>query len=158
MENEVNTKLSERIFKSRLDYYWKSLSIYAIILSLAILIQESLSNLKVVNAIYKPLIFLLIFFVIITSIALLYQIYKKKSIILNEEGIVFKYRNKSRQFNWDKIIKITFIRDKFSSKSAPQIIRIKVNKYRFFRVNPSSFENETELINYLQDIKLRYHK
>jgi hypothetical protein len=158
MENEVNTKLSERIFKSRLDYYWKSLSIYAIILSLAILIQESLSNLKVVNAIYKPLIFLLIFFVIITSIALLYQIYKKKSIILNEEGIVFKYRNKSRQFNWDKIIKITFIRDKFSSKSAPQIIRIKVNKYRFFRINPSSFENESELINYLQDIKLRNHK
>lgn len=158
MENELNIKHESKVFNYRLDYYWKSLSIYSIILSILILIEELIPKTSTSNSISQPFIFLMVFFVIITTAALVFQMYKKKSVIISEDGITFSFRNKNKFIKWDEIIKISFVKDNFKESSQLQLIRIKVNKYRFFLINPSTYENENEIVSILLDFKNKYNK
>lgn len=158
MENELNIKQESKVFNYRLDYYWKSLSIYSIILSILILIEELIPKTSNSNSISQPFIFLMVFFVIITTVALVFQMYKKKSMIISEEGITFSFRNKNKFIKWDEIIKISFVKDNFKESSQLQLIRIKVNKYRFFLINPSTYENENEIVSIILNFKNKFNK
>jgi len=99
----------------------------------------------------------LIFIVGITSIALLYQIYHKKSIIIEEDGIKFSYRNNSKKIQWANVLKIIFVYEEIMQKNSVKLVKIKTDKYRFIRINTSAFENENELIASLQKVKSKYN-
>lgn len=158
MSNIESINNISRIFKYRLDYYWKALSIYAILLSIVIVIRFSLSNVKIIYSIYEPLLFLLVFFVFITSMALFVQIFNKKSISLNNESIILSTRNFTKTFEWKDINKISFIKDKFRKNNDIRLIKIKINKVKTLKINPSYYENEVDLINFFSEIKTTYKK
>lgn len=158
MSNIESINNIRRIFKYRLDYYWKALSIYAILLSIVIVIRFSLSNVKIIYSVYEPLLFLLVFFVFITSLALFVQLFNKKSISLNNESIILSTRNFTKTFEWKDIIKISFIKDKFRKNNDIRLIKIKINKVKTLKINPSYYENEVDLINFFSEIKTTYKK
>jgi hypothetical protein len=145
-------------FTSRLDYYWKSLSIYAVLLSIVFVIRESLSNVKFITAIYQPLTYLLIFFVVVTSIALLVQFYKKRYIEISESRIGLHSRNKSRYIQWSDIAKISIAYENVANKSFIKVIRLKVDKFKYYFINPTSYENEKELIEIILEKKKELKK
>lgn len=156
MENQY-----PKIFEYRLDYYWKSLSLYAIVLSIFILIRESISNVKVIESIYQPIIFLLILVTVITSAALLYQMYQKKKIIFYDDKIILKNRWFEKTINFSEINKILIKKNKFKKIDTYRLILIRLkNKRRGIRINPGYYNNENQLIDEFIQIKqkLSYEK
>jgi len=153
MESPVN-----KVFEYRLDYYWKSLSLYAVVLSIFILIRESISNTKVIDNIYQPIIFLLIFITIITSIALLYQIYQKKKIILENSKILLTTRWYTKSIDLNNIQKIIIKTKKYKKLDIYKIIIIKLKgKRRAIRINPAYYNNENLLIDEFSTIKKQFN-
>jgi len=153
MESPVN-----KVFEYRLDYYWKSLSLYAVVLSIFILIRESISNTKVIDNIYQPIIFLLIFITVITSIALLYQIYQKKKIILENSKILLTTRWYTKSIDLNNIQKIIIKTKKYKKLDIYKIIIIKLKgKRRAIRINPAYYNNENLLIDEFSTIKKQFN-
>lgn len=150
---------SEQHFPYRLDYYWKSLSLYSIILSVFLLIKESISNNKIITAVYHPVIIILILFIFITLSALLIQIRQKKVIILSNDKITLSTRNKSKSFYWKDIQKIYLITTQLKKENTIRLIKLKINgRRRALRINPSMFQNENNLVIFLTEIKTKYKK
>jgi len=146
------------IFEFRLDYYWKSLSLYAIVLSIFILIRESISNTKVIDRIYQPIIFLLIFITVITSIALLYQMYQKKKIIIEGSKLILKSRWFFKTINFQNIQKIVIKNNKYKKLDFYRIIFIKLKgRRRAIRINPAYYDKEQMLIEEFTRIKKEYN-
>lgn len=147
-------KQDTKIFEYRLDYYWKSLSLYAIVLSIFILIRESISNTKVIDNIYQPIIFLLIFITVITSIALFYQIYQKKKIIIENTKIMLNTRWYTKSIDINNIQKIIIKTNKYKKLDIYKIILIKLKgKRRAIRINPAYYDKENLLIDEFTRIK-----
>ncbi|OGU60299.1 MAG: hypothetical protein A2X64_03650 [Ignavibacteria bacterium GWF2_33_9] len=156
MENTEHNKYQKQ-FSFRLDFYWKALSLYAMVLSIAILIEEFFAGVKSSKLIYQPLIFLMILFVILTSLTLLYQIFRRKKLSINDEGITISFRNHSKTILWEKVLKIYFVFDKINKKKTVRLIKLKIINHRYLRINPNAYEHETELISILEDIKSKYN-
>ncbi len=154
--NEIVAK-TNNCYEYRLDYYWKSLSLYAIVLSLFIFVKEIANDAKIIDAIYKPVIFLLIFIVAATTISLLFQIYQKKRILISEDNIIIKNRWRERIISREKIKKITFVKDRFNKKNDIRLIRIRIYRTFFLRINPGYYENEDQLIKDFQSIKSKFN-
>ena len=143
-----------KVFEYRLDYYWKSLSLYAVVLSIFILIRESISNPKVIDNIYQPIIFLLIFITAVTSFALLYQMYQKKKIIIEDKKIVLQTRWYTKSIDFNNIQKIIIRTNKYKKFDIYKIILIKLKgKKRAIRINPAYYYNENLLIEEFSIIK-----
>ncbi len=146
------------VFEYRLDYYWKSLSLYAIVLSVFILIRESISNTKVIESIYQPIIFLLIFITVITSIALIYQMYQKKKVIIEETSFVFKNRWFTKIIDFQNIQKIVIRNNKYKKLDFYRIIFIKIKgKRRAIRINPAYYDKEQLLLDEFIRIKKEFN-
>lgn len=147
-------KSNYNVFEYRLDYYWKSLSLYAIVLSIFILIKESISNTKIIETIYQPIIFLLIFITIITTIALLYQIYQKKKIIIEDTKLMLKNRWFSKIINFEDIKKIVIRSSKYRKLDNYRLIFLEVKgRHRAIRINPAYYDKENILIEEFARIK-----
>ena len=146
-----------RQFTFRLDFYWKALSLYAIVLSVAIIIEEFFSNVKYSNLIYQPLIFLMILFVLLTSLSLLYQFYRRKKLMIDDTGITISYRNHSKTIHWNHVKKIAFVNDRINKNKSIRLVKIKIENFRSLRINPNSYDHESELISTIEDIKNKFH-
>lgn len=145
---------NNKIFEYRLDYYWKSLSLYAIVLSVFILIRESISNTKVIDRIYQPIIFILIIITAITTIALLYQMYQKKKIIIGETKFILSNRWFTKIIDFQSISKLIIRSNKYKKLDIYRIIFIKVKgKKRAIRINPAYYNEENLLIEEFARIK-----
>lgn len=148
---------TENCYKYRLDYYWKSLSLYAVVLSLFIFIKEIANDTKIIEAIYKPIIFLLIFIVAITTISLLVQIYQKKQLLISEDKIILKNRWREKVIPRKSINKIIFIKDRLNRKNTIRLIKVRILNRFVLRFNPGYYENEEQLIKDFQSIKSKYN-
>lgn len=149
---------NNKVFEYRLDYYWKSLSLYAIVLSVFILIRESISNTKVIDRIYQPLIFLLIFITAITTIALLYQMYQKKKIIIEESKFILKNRWFTKIIDFQNIHRLIIRSNKYRKLDIYKIIFIKVKgKKRAIRINPAYYDKENILVEEFARIKKEFN-
>ncbi len=157
IDNKEIVEKTNNCYEYRLDYYWKSLSLYAVVLSLFIFVKEIANDAKIIDAIYKPVIFLLIFIVTATTISLLFQIYQKKRLLISEDNIIIKNRWRERIISREKIKKITFVKDRFNKKNDIRLIRIRINRTFFLRINPGYYENEDQLIKDFQSIKSKFN-
>ncbi|HPD33488.1 MAG TPA: hypothetical protein PKV40_03995 [Candidatus Kapabacteria bacterium] len=158
-EEEIkNEIIPTKTFYSQLDYYWKSLAIYAICLSIVILIRQTISQDKLIIAIYQPIILILSIIIIITTIALLYQVYLKREIIISSEGIKVSRRGFNKFYPIEMISWI-YIPEMFNGKNnrnryMPVVIHLKNN--RKIRINPVIYKNDKELLNLLIQLKEFY--
>jgi hypothetical protein len=157
IDNKEIVEKTNNCYEYRLDYYWKSLSLYAVVLSLFIFVKEIANDAKIIDAIYKPVIFLLIFIVTATTISLLFQIYQKKRLLISEDNIIIKNRWRERIISREKIKKITFVKDRFNKKNDIRLIRIRINRTFFLRINPGYYKNEDQLIKDFQSIKSKFN-
>ncbi len=151
--NQKNNLSVPQVFSTRKDYYWKALSIYLIILSAFLLIKESISNSKIIHAVYHPIIIILLLFIVITFGSLIYQKWFKQELILSIDKIIFSNRERTRAIPWEKVLKISLIRNPFNKNRTTRLIKLKISKYRSIRINPSIYNNERELLRTFYQIK-----
>ena len=125
----------ERVYKYKLDFYYKSLIIYLITLFGYILIKGNFTHATFEVVIKDPIIY--------------------------KRVITFKNRFGEREVGYNEILTVRFSKEKRISKeerSEVRIVKLKLkDRKRFLRIRLNDFQNETELIKEFKNISRKMH-
>jgi hypothetical protein len=142
-------------FHQRLDFYWQSIAIYAVVLLLYGLFKGSLEKGEFTIALYDPVVILMSLFMLASAIGLAVNYYKNKSVTVGKDYLIFRTRLHEKRFTAGDIIRIGIKREKpMKMHNRFSVIKIKVkSRRRVIRIRPSSFWNEPELIHSVIQLK-----
>ncbi len=143
------------VFQQRLDFYWQFIAVYSVILLFYSLMRGSIEEGKITLVLNDPLVLLLAFFIITTSLAMLVTLYRRRKIIIGKDYIIFKNRFRQKKYSADEIIRISLGRvNRLKKRAAYRVIRIKVRKRRrAIRIRPNAYWDDKELIHSIMKIK-----
>lgn len=141
----------EKIFKVRLDYYYKLLVIYFIFLAAYIMMRGSFGGKELTIVLHDPILYITGFFIVYTIIVLLANIIKSKEIHFIQDRFLIKNRFGEREIMFKDILYIKFSRERRrykDGKSSVKRVRIKLNNRRnLTRIRLSEFYDEKKLYN-----------
>jgi len=148
--------MGERVYKYKLDYYYKSLIIYLITLIAYILIKGNFSHATFEVVVKDPIIYIILIFIGFFLIVLISNAIRARQIIFSDRKIIFKNRFGQREIGFNEVLHVRFSRPKRLSKeerSEVRIVKLKLlNRKRFLRVRLNDFQNEKELISEFRNI------
>lgn len=143
--------MGERVYKYKLDFYYKSLIIYFVTLIVYIIIKGNFTHSTFELVIKDPIIYIIAIFIIFFLVLLLANAIWAREIVINDKTIIFKNRFGQREVGYNEILNIRFSREKRISKeekSDIRIVKLKLkNRKRLFRVRLNDFQNELKLVN-----------
>lgn len=140
-------------FRYNLSFYYQSTLIYFIVFVVYIVIRGEFVENSFTLITKDPIIYFFGIIVLISIIGLLYNLYRKKHIEVNEEGIAFINRNGRKSFGRNDIIWIKL--SKAAEVKKPlRLIRIKLkNRRRPLLIRPYDYENEAALVTRFEELK-----
>lgn len=148
--------MNKRIYKYKLDFYYKSLIIYLVTLFAYIIIKGNFTHATFEVVIKDPIIYIISIFILFFLTVLLINAVKAKQIIFDERTIVFKNRFGQREVGYNEILSVRFSREKRMSReerSDVRIVKLKLKgRKRFLRIRLNDFQNESELIKEFKNI------
>lgn len=148
--------MSDRIYKYKLDFYYKSLIIYFVTLIAYILIKGNFTHATFEVVIKDPIIYIILIFIAFFLTVLLTNTIRAREIIFGERIMILKNRFGQREITYNDILNVRFSREKRISKrekSTVRIVKLKLkDRKRFLRIRLSDFQNETGLINEFKNI------
>lgn len=143
--------MDERVYKYKLDFYYKSLIIYLVTLIIYIIVKGNFTHSTFELVIKDPIIYIIAIFIIFFLILLLANAVRAREIVINNKMIIFKNRFGQREVGYNEILNIRFSREKRRSReerSDIRIVKLKLkNRKRLFRVRLNDFQNELDLVN-----------
>lgn len=146
----------ERVYKYRLDFYYKSLIIYLITLIIYIIIKGRFFQERFEVAVKDPIIYVIVMFIAFFLIVLLANAVRAREIAIDENKIIFKNRFGQREVYTKDILHVRFSREKRRSsenRSDVRIVKLKLrNRKRLLRIRLNDFQNEKELMNEFRNI------
>lgn len=136
----------------RLDYYWKAISFYAVATLVYSVVRGIYTfshedgSIKVV--LYDPIMILLLLFICGSAMTLLVNWWMRRSIVINNDSIVFRNRFRQRTIHASDIEQMTIGKEKrVKVRGAFKLIKIRLkSRRRLLRIRTSSFNNERELV------------
>ena len=136
------------------DFYWKSLAMYGAALLLYAVLKGTIEEGTLSIALFDPIVLLLGFFVILSTIALFVNRYTKRTIIIGDDFIAFRNRFRERIFRINVIKSIVLRKERRFTMNSLKVVKIFIiGKRRPLRLRPSLFEHEQELISDLKRLK-----
>lgn len=142
--------MQERIYKYKLDFYYKSLIIYLITLIVYILIKGRFFHERFEVVVKDPIIYIIIIFIAFFLIVLLANAIRAREIIIDSRKIIFKNRFGQREIEIKEILQVRFSREKRqrnAERSNVRIVKLKLrNRKRLLRIRLNDFQDERELI------------
>ncbi|HMS65831.1 MAG TPA: hypothetical protein PKD83_11330 [Ignavibacteria bacterium] len=151
--------MTERIYKYKLDFYYKSLIIYFVTLIVYIIIKGNFTHSTYELVIKDPIIYIILIFILFFLILLVSNAVRAREIIFKDEKIIFKNRFGQREVAYNEILNLKFSREKERSReerSSIRIVKLKLkNRKRLLRIRLNDFQNELELVNEFKIISRR---
>ncbi len=151
----------DRIYKYKLDFYYKSLIIYLITLLGYIIIKGNFTHATFEVVIKDPIIYIIVIFIVFFLIILLSNTIRAREIIFRERMIIFRNRFGEREVSYNEILNLRFSKEKRISReerSEVRIVKLKLKgRKRFLRIRLNDFQNETELIEEFKNISRKMH-
>ncbi len=147
MADEQHTDQPTSIFTQRLDFYYQTIAIYAIVLLSYSVLRGSIEGSSITIRLIDPISILLVIFIIGTALAMLFEFAKKRAIVVGEDFIIFKSGKNQKVFVLSDIERISIGRDKsfhFRSNYRTCLMKVK-NRKRAVRIRFSSYHNDAEL-------------
>jgi len=148
---------NKRIYKARLDFYYKLLVIYFMFLVVYLLIKGNFGTKEFTIVIHDPILYITFFFILYTSVILIVNMIKGKEIEFMNDKIILKNRFRTKVILYSDIISIKFSKEKErfnDNKSTVRRIRIKLlNRKRLMRIRLSEFYDEIKLINEFKSVQ-----
>lgn len=143
-------------FKYNVAFYYQSTIIYFVVFAIYLVVRGQFIDNSYTLVTKDPIIYLLAVIVVISIVALLFNLYRNRYIEFDNEGIAFSDKFKSRLINKNEIALIKLSKDKRYPKSnVLRFIRIKLKtRRRPVIIRPSDYENESELIKRFQQLKI----
>ena len=149
----MNDKIN---FKYNMSFYYQSTIIYFIVFVIYVIIRGQFVDDSYTLVTKDPIIYLLGIIVLISMIALLFNLFKNRQLQIAEDGIHFidRFKKRSFQFTEMKRVNISKVRRTGFSNNAFQLIRIKLSsRRRPLIIRPYDYENQNELLNRFHEIK-----
>lgn len=149
-----------RHFPQRLDFYYQTIAIYSIVLLIYSILRGSIEEGKITLVLADPLSILLVIFIIVTSLALLFEFSSKRELIIFDDAIIFKSGSRQKKFQLSDIERIGVGKDRsfhFRSNYRTLLIKFSTRK-RPVRIRLSSYQNYTELTEEFMKLKKRLQK
>lgn len=148
--------MDRRIYKYKLDFYYKSLIIYLVTLMFYILIKGNFTHETFMVVVKDPIIYLISIFIVFFLGILLSNAMRAREIIFEGRKIVFQNRFGQREVGFQEIMNVKFSREKKiirQERSDVRIVKLKLkNRKRYLRIRLNDFQNENELINEFKNI------
>lgn len=148
--------MKERIYKYKLDFYYKSLIIYLVTLIAYILIKGRFFHERFEVVVKDPIIYIIAIFIVFFLIILISNAVIAREIIIDDSKIIFQNRFGKREVGINEILNIRFSREKKHSneeKSNVRIVKLKLqNRKRLLRIRLNDFQDERDLANEFKQI------
>lgn len=150
-----------RIFKYKLDFYYKSVIVYMLFLIIYVMINGVFFAKQFSDLYHDPIIYISIVFVLFTFFILLKNAIKAKEIIFENDKFIIRNRFGQREILFPDILSIKFSREKkYGSirKGNVRRVRIKLrDRKRYLRIRLSEFLEEKKLINEFRNLAKLIH-
>ena len=139
---------TEKIFRYKLDFYYQSALIYLMTLIVYGGIRGSFVEAKFEYVFNDPLMYVIVFFVLMSVVVLLLNYIQNRRLIVAQKTIVFKNRFHERRVTVDDIEWIHIGREpRVQTGGRFQIIVLKLKgKRRFLRIRVGRYERDRELV------------
>ena len=151
--------MNERVYKYKLDFYYKSLIIYLITLIIYIFIKGRFFQERFEVVVKDPIIYIIIIFIGFFLIVLIANAIRAREIVINSTKIIFKNRFGQREVAINDIMHLRFSREKRRAneeRSDVRIVKLKLrNRKRLLRIRLNNFQDERELVNEFRTISRR---
>ena len=141
--------MSERIFKYKLDFYYKSLAIYLLTLVIYILIKGKFFQERFEVVFRDPIIYVITLFIVYYVVLLAVNAVSAREIIFGEKAIILRNRFGERMIMLSEILGVKFSRTRSRGReniSYSRIVKLRLlNRRRLLRIKVSDFGNERQL-------------
>jgi hypothetical protein len=146
----------EKIFKYKLDFYYQSALIYLVTLIVYGGIRGSFVEQKFEYVLNDPLMYVIIFFVVMSLITLGLNYLRNRRLIVAGDTLVFKHRWHERRIDAHDIEWIHIGREaRVQTSGRFQVIVLKLKgTRRLFRIRVGRYEKEKELVSEMNRIAL----
>jgi hypothetical protein len=141
--------MNEKVYKTKLEFYYRSLVIYLLTLVVYILIKGKFFQERFEVVFKDPIIYVISIFIIYFVIVLITNSVSAKKLVFDEKDLTIRNRFGQRRIGIKDIVGVRFSRPKRKSKedsSNVRIVKLKLlNRRRQLRIRVNDFENEKEL-------------
>ena len=149
--------MEEKIFKYKLDFYYQQSLMYLLTSIIYAGIRGSFIENKFEFVFRDPILYIILFFVLLSFVSLLLNTIRNKRIIIDEHKITFKTRFRERfvaisEIEWIHIGKERSVRT--AGRTRMVLLKIKTRK-RAFRIRIGRYELAKELLEEMQHIAER---
>lgn len=138
----------EKVFKYKLDFYYQSALIYLLTLVVYGGIRGSLIEREFRYVLDDPIMYVILFFVVMSFGALALNAYRQRRLIITDDAIIFKNRFHERQVKLDDIEWMHIGREaRVQTSGRFQVIVFKLKgRRRLVRIRIGRYEKERELL------------
>jgi hypothetical protein len=147
--------LKKNIYKYNMSFYYQSTLIYLVVFLIYVIIRGEFIEGSYRLVTNDPIIYFFGIIVLVSIIALLYNLYKNKYLEITDDAISFVNRFKTKSILLEQIEYIKLFREREGNANrAFRLIRIILKKRkRPLIIRPYDYENESDLINEFQDLR-----
>lgn len=144
----------DKTFKYKLDFYYQSALIYLLTLVAYGGIKGSFVEKEFIYVMNDPIIYVILFFVVMSFSALALNAIRNRRLIISENAIVFRNRFHERTIAIADIDWMHIGRERFVQTSGKfQVVLIKLKgRRRTIRIRIGRYEKEKELVGEMQRI------
>lgn len=138
----------EKVFKYKLDFYYQSALIYLVTLIAYGGIRGSFVEKEFRYVLDDPIVYVILFFVLMAFGALGLNAYRQRRLIITEDAIIFKNRFHERRVTFDDIEWMHIGREtRVQTSGRFQLILLKLKgRRRLVRIRIGRYEKERELL------------
>lgn len=138
----------QRVFKYKLDFYYQQALIYLLVFFLYAGIKGSFFEDEFRLVFKDPIVYIMVFFVVIALITLILNLFRDRKLILEEDKMIFHSRHRDREINVTDIEWIHIGREMLVQTAGHfQLIVFKLKgRKRLFRIRVGRYERDRELI------------
>lgn len=142
-------------FKYNLSIYYQATIIYFVAFVLYVIIRGEFVEDSFNLILRDPILYVFLGIVIFSLFTLIYKMYLKKFIQIDDSQIIFGNKFQQRKIKFEDVEQIKIFKKKLEKEYAfLRIIRLKIkNRKRGIVIRTSDYENEEELVSIFQDIK-----
>jgi len=152
----------KRVYKYRLDFYYKSLIVYLLFFIIYVAIKGNFFEEKFEIVFQDPIIYICLLFILFFLFVLVTNTIRAREIVFEGKKIIIKNRFGQREIMISEIVAIKFSRRKKykrEDKSQIRIAKLKLkNRKRFLRIRLNDFDDTHELMNEFRNISKLHHQ
>ena len=151
----IMANLKRNIYKYNMSFYYQSTIIYLVVFLIYVIIRGEFVEGSYILVTKDPIIYFFGIIVMVSILALLYNLSKNRHLEISEDAISFLNKFKTKSILVEQIAYIKMFREsEGNTKRTFRLIRIILkNRKRPVLIRPYDYENENDLIANFLDLK-----